>query len=129
MRCLMFILSLGGCLSLSTGCRQCGQGNGWFTSRTRHDQQPCQLVGSGKPLAEGCYDPVTGQPVPCPPGPGMVVPGGPVPLSAPTLPNELPPPEMIPRPGVPIPSAPPAPAPAPSDGLTGNLKTAPVKNK
>ena len=105
----------------AAGCRNC-DGTGWFSSHTRSGA-PCTLVGSGKPL-EGCYDAITGQPVPCPPPTG-VIPGGGYPLPPPagsTLPNELPfpsPGDMIPRPGVPF--APPM--PAPGEGASGNPKS------
>jgi hypothetical protein len=73
---------------------------------------------------EGCYDAITGQPVPCPPATGGI-PGGayPLPPTGGTLPNELPfpsPGDMIPRPGVPF--APPS--AAPGDGLGVNAKNA-----
>jgi hypothetical protein len=83
-------------------------------------------VGSGK-LADGCYDSITGQPVPCPP-PTMLIPGGTYPGVVPGD-NELPfpgPADMIPAPGVP--SAPPVPAPAPFGAANPkSATTTPVK--
>jgi hypothetical protein len=117
---LSSILTIGVVLAVSAGCRQtCGEGHGWFTSNSNGNSanQPCRLVGSGKPLAEGCYDAVTGVPVPCPPqGSTMVMPGGypvgPTPQQMQPPANELPfptPTELIPQPGLPY--APPSPAP------------------
>jgi hypothetical protein len=96
-------------LSSSAGCRSCN--HPWFTASNTRGPAPCQLVGSGKPLAEGCYDAITGQPVPCPPA-NTLIPGGGYPGAPTSPPNELPypsPTDMIPRPGVPY--APPTPAP------------------
>ena len=107
-------------LAASTGCRStcnsnsgCSSGHGWFTSNSRTGA-PCQLTSNGK-LMDGCFDPISGQPVPCPPpGSGGVIPGGtfPPPMTTPTRPDELPypsPSDMIRPPGVPF--APPFPAP------------------
>ncbi|HEV3383276.1 MAG TPA: hypothetical protein VG097_00605 [Gemmata sp.] len=80
-------------------------------------------------MAEGCYDAVTGTPVPCPPaGSTMVIPGaypsGPMPQQM-APPNELP----FPSPNIPptsIPSA--VPSPAPGYGASLNpAMTQPVK--
>lgn len=124
------ILTIGVALAVSAGCRQCwGEGHCWTTSNTNNCSNPCRLIGSGKPLSEGCYDAVTGMPVPCPPqGSTMVVPGGgypvgPTPQQMPPSPNELPfpsPTDMIPPYSVPT--------PAPGVGATVNPNTAqPVK--
>lgn len=91
--------------------------------------QPCRLIGNGKPIAEGCYDAVTGQPVPCPPvGSTMVVPGGGYP-GAPNIPT-APGPDVLPFPGetIPSPSVPSAqPTPAPGYGMGANVNGQPVK--
>lgn len=95
-------------VAAQTGCQssRCG-GPGWFTSR--HKEAPCQTVGQ----KTGCYDAITGQPVPCPPeGGATLVPGGgaPYPIlpgGAYPRPNELHmpgPTELIPRPAVPVPA-------------------------
>jgi hypothetical protein len=113
-------------LAAASGCRtncgsSCGDRHSWFSSNTRSGS-PCQLVGSGK-LLDGCYDPVTGQPVPCPP-PTTLIPGGTYPGTLPRA-DELPfpgPADMIPAPGVP--SAPPQPAPAPFGGASAKPKDA-----
>jgi hypothetical protein len=119
-------LVLGAALLVSAaGCRTCGD-RGWFSSHAAPPGgPPCALAGSGAQPLEGCYDAITGQPVPCPPATG-VIPGGSYPLPAPGgagLPNELPfpsPSDMIPRPGVPF--APPM--PAPGEGASANPKGA-----
>jgi hypothetical protein len=99
-------------LTNMTGCRtSCGNGHGWFTSNSRSNQ-PCQLTSNGK-LMEGCFDPVTGRPIPCPPADSTIlIPGGTTPPGLSPRPDELPypsPGDMIPRQGVPF--APPAAAP------------------
>lgn len=99
-------------LSAATGCRtSCGNGHGWFTSNSR-GEPPCQLTSNGK-LMEGCFDPITGRPVPCPPADSAIlIPGGTVQPGLAPRPDELPypsPGDMIPRQGVPY--APPVPAP------------------
>jgi hypothetical protein len=106
-------------LGLSAGCRSsCGDRHSWFSSTSRPDV-PCQLTSGGRVL-DGCYDAITGQPVPCPP-PGTLVPGGGGAL--PPRPDELPvpgPADMIPAPGVP--SAPPTAAPPPFGGTSNTTK-------
>ncbi|MFO0821926.1 MAG: hypothetical protein U0792_02215 [Gemmataceae bacterium] len=78
---------------------------------------PYTLTG-GSRMQEGCFDPVTGQPVPCPP-PTTLIPGGtyPPPTGSGAPQNELPypSPSTIPPPGVPY--APPMPAPG-SEGAS-----------
>jgi hypothetical protein len=118
-------------LTAAAGCRtncgsSCNDRHSWFTSNSRSNV-PCQLVGNGK-LLDGCYDPISGQPVPCPPPttviPGGSYPGGSYPGVLPRA-DELPfpgPADMIPAPGVP--SAPPQPAPAPFGGASANPKNA-----
>jgi hypothetical protein len=120
-------------LAAATGCRSscnnCNNSHGWFTSNARQDV-PCQLVSNGKAM-DGCFDAVTGVPVPCPPPGATVLPGGGYPYSPPpvTRPDELPypsPSDLIPRPGVPY--APPYPAPG-GEGASAVPKagTTPVK--
>jgi len=99
-------------LTASAGCRSsCGSRPGWFTSHTRGDA-PCHLTGAGNPT-EGCFDPVTGRPIPCPPADSTILmPGGTAPPDFAPRPDELPypsPGDMIRPPGVPF--APPQPAP------------------
>ena len=107
------LLLLGTALgALGTGCRSsCGSGHSWFTSNVR-SEPPCQLTSNGK-LMEGCFDPVTGRPIPCPPTDSTIlIPGGTVPPGPAPRPDELPypaPGDMIPRQGVPY--APPSSAP------------------
>ncbi len=118
-------------LASAIGCRNLCGDRGSLTSHNR-SAAPCQLVGSGKPMAEGCYDAITGQPVPCPPS-STVIPGGSYPLPSAgipgsTRPDELPfpaPSDMIPRPGVPY--APPSPAPGEGASL-GPKGAIPVRN-
>jgi len=107
-------------LTASVGCRtSCGNGHGWFTSHSR-GEPPCQLTSNGK-LMEGCFDPITGRPIPCPPADSTIlIPGGTSQPGIAPRPDELPypsPGDMIPRPGVPY--APPAPAP----GMEGAATT------
>jgi hypothetical protein len=124
-------------LAASGGCRfNCGERQGWFTSNSRGGP-PCHLTSNGN-ATEGCFDPVTGRPVPCPPvGSTTVIPGGSVipggtyptvPGVAPR-PDELPypsPSDMIRPPGVPY--APPYPAPPGGEGASAAPKgTTPVK--
>lgn len=120
-----------GTLSLTaTSCRSnCASRQGITTSNTRSDV-PCSLTsGAGNRMMEGCYDAITGQPVPCPPS-SMVLPSPTYqpPTSAGPRPDELPFPSLndnIPRPNVPY--APPTPAPG-SEGASLNPKgTTPVK--
>jgi hypothetical protein len=109
------ILTIGVALAISAGCCQpCGSRTGWFTSNSNCNtsNQPYKLVGNTKPMGEGCYDAVTGVPVPCPPpGNAMVIPGGgypvgpmPQPMVQPSNelpypnPNNLIPPSAIPTP-------------------------------
>jgi hypothetical protein len=110
----------------TTGCRtNCG-------SLASHARQPapCTLVGSGgRPVTEGCFDAVTGAPIPCPPSAGVMPGGGypvlpgPAPGFNPGAPaNELPfpaPSDLIP-PRSDVPFAPPT--PAPGDGLGAGLR-------
>lgn len=118
-------------LAAAGGCRSsCSGRPGWFTSNTRPDP-PCHLTSNGK-VMEGCFDPVTGRPVPCPPvGSGVVIPGGTYPPGIAPRPDELPypsPSDMIRPPGVPF--APPAPAPGiggEGAGVTPKGGTTPVK--
>jgi hypothetical protein len=91
--------------------------------------QPCKLVGNAKPIAEGCYDAITGQPVPCPPMSGaMGVPG-----VYPGLPAVPPPPpgaDVLPFPGetIPSPSVPSAqPSVAPGFGMNSGVTGQPVR--
>ena len=61
-------------LAAQMGCRsRCGDRRpGLFTSNKKQDM-PCQTVGRNT----GCFDAMTGQPVPCPSGvPSTVIPGG-----------------------------------------------------
>jgi len=102
-------------LSASSGCRSsCCSRPGWFTSNT-HGDAPCHLTGNA---TEGCFDPVTGRPIPCPPSDSTIlIPGGTAPPGVAPRPDELPypsPGDMIRPPGVPF--APPQPAPG-SSGL------------
>ena len=107
------VLLLGAALlTASAGCRSsCGSAPGWFTSHTR-GEAPCQLTGAGN-VTGGCFDPVTGRPVPCPPADSTIlIPGGTAPPGVAPRPDELPypsPGDMIRPPGVPF--APPQPAP------------------
>ena len=121
-------LILGAAL-LAAGCRStCGDRPGCFTANTRADA-PCRLTGSGPP-GEGCYDAITGQPVPCPPTmlvPGGTIPGGAIPGGPAPRADELPfpgPADMIPAPGVP--SAPPSVAPPPGLGAGNTGKGEPA---
>jgi hypothetical protein len=111
-------------LGLSAGCRSsCGDRHSWFSSTNRPDA-PCHLTSGGGAMG-GCYDAITGQPVPCPPG--TLVPGGGVPGGTLPRPDELPfpgPADMIPAPGVP--SAPPTAAPPPFGGASNNAKGEPA---
>ncbi len=102
-------------IASQAGCRSPGNDRrpGWFTSNTRHDA-PCQTVGRNT----GCFDAVTGQPVPCPPGSsstlipdgayppiGPIIPGGPRPAEL----HKPAPTDMIRPPAIPY--------PAPGDAL------------
>lgn len=115
-----FVVALSVAWVLSVvGCRNmCGE-RGCLTSSGRLTSAPGRLLGGSRLPAEGCYDAITGEPVPCPPA-AAVVPGGSYPApaglvpgsSSPPRPDELPfpsPGDMIPRPDVPF--APPRPAP------------------
>lgn len=103
-------------LATQSGCRsRCDGHRGFFTAHTRGDV-PCQTVGRGA----GCFDAVTGQPVPCPrEGAGTVMPNPSGPMPGPAFPGvgpttELPmpnPANLIPSPAVPFP------APAPGDAM------------
>jgi hypothetical protein len=95
---------------VASGCRLCQRDGcdtrpGLFSSRLR-STPPAQLT-SQQPLREGCYDAVTGQPIPCPPTVSPPLPAGSTPappLAAPPSNEELPPPgasEHIQPPGVP----------------------------
>src|ERR1700728_1671342 len=95
------ILTIGVVMAISAGCCHppCGDRPGWFTSNSNCNtsNQPYRLVGNPKPLSEGCYDAVTGAPVPCPPpNSASVIPGGypvgpmPQPMMPAPPPNELP---------------------------------------
>jgi hypothetical protein len=121
---------LVGVLSVSaTSCRNnCGTRSGILTSNQpqQRGEPPCMLTsGSGARLGDGCYDAITGQPVPCPPSSpgammGLPAPTYPPPAGVAPRPDELPfpaPSDNIPRPGVPF--APPMPAP----GLEGAALT------
>lgn len=131
---LLFTLFLGLLLTTASGCRNtCGNQQSKSASNTRPDMQPYALTSGGPRMMEGCYDAITGRPVPCPPS-TMVLPGnpyqGPPPgIAAPSRPDELPfpaPSDMIPRPGVPY--APPMPAPGTEGAsLTPKAGTTPVK--
>lgn len=99
-------------LAAAAGCRSsCGTRPGWFTAHSRGGP-PCHLTGGGA-VTEGCFDPVTGQPVPCPPAASTILlPGGTAQPGVAPGPDELPfpsPGDMIRPPGVPY--APPTPAP------------------
>jgi hypothetical protein len=111
-------------LTASAGCRSsCGTRPGWFTSNSRNDA-PCHLTGN---VTEGCFDPVTGRPVPCPPaGSGIVIPGGTAAPGMAPRPDELPypsPGDLIRPPGVPF--APPAAAPG-TEGAASTPKGDPA---
>lgn len=112
-------------VAAQAGCRsQCGDRRpGWFTSNTKSDA-PCQTVGRNG----GCFDPATGQPVPCPPGaPAGVIPGGVYPIVPGPRPDELhmpAPNELIPNPAIPIPAPPSNNTLLPFPGSTGT----PVKS-
>ncbi len=87
----LFALALAaGVLAAPTGCRtSCGDRPGLCTSRARSEATG-QTVGQGC----GCFDAVTGQPVPCPPeAPGTLLPGG----SPYPIPGGLPPGAQPPR--------------------------------
>lgn len=101
-------------IAMQTGCAsRCGDRPGLFTSRTKDVN--CQTVGQHG----GCYDAVTGQPVPCPPaGAGTVIPGGgnPYPIPGGVLPGGTYPPNELHMPGPSDMIRPPAvPIPAPGD--------------
>src|SRR5262245_16137803 len=95
-------LILGVALAVTvTGCRSsCNNGgHGWFSSNSR-GSPPGHLTSNGKAM-EGCFDPATGQPVPCPPmDAGTVIPGGAVLPggSFPTIPGTTPRPDELPYP-------------------------------
>ncbi|HSQ56570.1 MAG TPA: hypothetical protein VLM40_12580, partial [Gemmata sp.] len=75
-------------LGLTAGCRStCGEPRSWFASNSRCEA-PCRLAGNSQ-MMDGCYDAITGQPVPCSP-PGTLVPGGVAPGGAIPRPDELP---------------------------------------
>lgn len=130
-RRLTTLAILGASLALSTGCRSaCNGSRGLFSSHAR-SETPCQLT-SGTRNMEGCFDAISGQPIPCPPMGTSVIPGvTPVPAPVPTTtprPDELPypsPSDMIPRPGVPF--APPSPAPGTGDAGHAPKTGVPVK--
>lgn len=104
-------------LAVGPGCRSsCGDrcSDRPFALTSKGKSGPdCRLVGSGgRPgLTEGCFDAVTGQPVPCPPMTGVLPGGTAPPPGAPRTDELLPFPAetTIPRPNVPF--APPAAAP------------------
>lgn len=111
----VLLASSSGCRSTCNNNSGSGSGHGWFTANSRNSGAPCHLTSNNNNMMEGCFDPITGRPVPCPPpGTGVVIPGGTYqpPLTTPTRPDELPfpsPSDMIRPPGVPF--APPYPAP------------------
>jgi hypothetical protein len=130
---LVFGMLLGVLLISGSGCRsKCGSRQALApapgpTPCSSMSGVPYTLTGGGR-MQEGCFDPVTGQPVPCPP-PTTVIPGGtyPPPMGSVSPPNELPypSPSTIPPPGVPY--APPMAAPG-SEGASAMPKgTTPVK--
>ena len=133
-------LVIGLLVTGSAGCcwrPHCCESSGWTTSNSNGSiaNQPYRLMGNTKPISEGCYDAVTGAPVPCPPpNSTMVIPGGyPVgPMPQPMQPPLAPSPNVLPFPGETIPPAgiPNAqPFPAPGVGSNLNSTTAqPVKN-
>ncbi|MCI0701006.1 MAG: hypothetical protein L0241_07980 [Planctomycetia bacterium] len=125
-RRLSAIALAAGLFAAQLGCHSRCDRPGFFTSHSR--DLPCQLTGKNA----GCFDAVTGQPVPCPPGapatviPGEPFPGGPFP-GGPIRPDELhmpAPTERIPPPAIPLP-APPGDAILPPPTSPG----IPVKNK
>jgi hypothetical protein len=96
-------------LAVSAGCRlPCCNGPGWFSSNSQG--APCHLTSGA---TGGCFDPISGRPIPCPPGDSTIlIPGGTAPPGVAPRPDELPfpsPGDMIRPPGVPF--APPTPAP------------------
>ena len=99
-------------LAAQTGCRsRCSDPHpGLFTSNTKGGA-PCQLAGRDS----GCFDAMTGQPVPCPPQTGM--PGGTYPQTGPVVPGGPRPDDLhMPSPNDMI--RPPAiPYPAPGDAI------------
>ena len=103
-----------GLVAAQFGCNSCGDRPGLFSSRARCDT-------SGQPVGRGCgcFDAMTGQPVPCPPDvPATLVPGGsPYPYPIPIPGGGLPPPTVeLPMPGPADRIGPPAvPFPAPGD--------------
>ena len=111
-------------LATQAGCRsRCDSRPSCLSSHTR-GPAPCQTVGRNT----GCFEAATGQPVPCPEGAGMVVPGGVMPaIPGPAFPGVGPRPDelhmpnpstLIPSPAVPIPAPGDASLPFPSSGGT-----------
>ncbi|MCS6865592.1 MAG: hypothetical protein RMJ56_12280 [Gemmataceae bacterium] len=92
-----------------SGCAswRCGDRAGGLA--LRRPDIPCQTAGQ----RAGCYDAVTGDPIPCPPDvPAQIVPGsgGAIPLPPPTRGDELhmpAPSGLIPPQAIPVPAPPP----------------------
>lgn len=127
----VFGVLVGVLLVSANGCRSnCG-------SRQAASPAPCStvsgvpytLTGGGGRVMEGCYDPITGRPVPCPP-PTTLIPGGTYPPPSGggfPPPNELPYPSPSTIPPQNVPFAPPTPAPG-SEGASATPKgSTPVK--
>lgn len=119
------ILTIGTVLAIGPGCRCWDSSGSCSGSNGNCSSQQYKLVGNTKFPAEGCYDAITGVPVPCPPaGSTMVIPGGyptgPVPQPM-TPPNELPYPSPITIPPTSIPSAVPSAAPGFGASVNPNL--------
>jgi hypothetical protein len=101
-----------GLIAAQLGCNSCGDRPGWCTSRAR-TQSAAVPVGR----SSGCFDAVTGQPVPCPPeAPGAFAPSPyPIPGAPGQRFDELPmpsPADMIRPPAVPSTAPPPPPGEA-----------------
>jgi hypothetical protein len=96
------VATLGGCASW-----RCGDRTGGLI--LRRSEVPCQTAGQ----RTGCFDAVTGEPIPCPPDvPTSVVPGSgrPIPAPPPSRLDELhmpAPSGLIPPQAVPVPAPPP----------------------
>ncbi|MCE9564845.1 MAG: hypothetical protein K8U57_22655 [Planctomycetes bacterium] len=126
----LFCLLSGAVLVSANGCRNhCGSNSGLTSINSRSDVPYTLTGGSGGRLMEGCYDPITGRPVPCPPS-TVVIPGGTYPQPQTGVmprPDELPFPSqnMIPPQGVPF--APPMAAPGAEGASLGPKGSTPVK--